>query len=316
MARKALKLEVTWPGGTPRLLPVDYDDQDVISVIRNSGSRYVRWTRNDVIVKNFFGENNKVSDVSRYGIVEGSCVRHNDRYHICNNRYLIPHCDISRQQLQDLLQEQQLRREQQQIGNIVLLLESPHKDEYQPGNINCPIAPANGDTGHKIDRFLGTVLSRIKEQEGQQLIVPGRHVIISNPIQFQTSLHAIHGKPLEGTWKKLGNKIWWTLWNEQHIQQCFRERLVDTYNPRLIINACTGNFTPTGRQRRNQDLRRNVTKFIREHLPIVPLYEAKHPGRNNWTDCDWASCRWRAVTNCNSYRLQPNSGSICLQSIP
>ena len=273
-----LKLQVPWRRAP---LSVQYTGLDgVIDEIRASNSPNVRiegddLEENDVLVENFFGMNNRVPDVSRYRICNaGCCIRHDNRYRICNDRYINPHCGISGKDLK--------RQLQPEIRNIVLLLESPHKDEYQPGNINCPIAPANGNTGDNIDRWLSTVLSCIEEQ---QLIVPGGHVIISNPIQFQTSLHAIHGQPLEDMWERLRNNVWWTLWNEQRIRQCFRERLVDTYNPCLIINACTGNFTAV-RQRRNQDLRRNVTKFIREHLPIVPLYETKHPGRNNWTDFD------------------------------
>lgn len=297
----ALKLQVPWRSEP---LSVQYTGtglDGVIRRIRESGSpNVVPCVNGDVLVKDFFEECNRVPDVSRYRIAEGSCVRHNDRYSIRNDKYLIPHCDISRQLLQDLLREQQIL--EQQIGNIVLILESPHKDEYQPGNINCPIAPANGDTGHNIDRYLATVLSRIDEMnEGQQLIAPSSHVVISNPIQFQTSLHAIHGKSLEDTWETLRNNVWWTLWNnsEGHIKQCFRERL-DTYNPSLIINACSGNFTPcryrtcTRSQRPNlKDRKRNVTKFVREALRNVPLYETYHPARDNWTNCDSTTCLHR-----------------------
>ena len=306
----ALKLQVPWRTAP---LSVQYTGLDgVIDEIRDSNSPNVDPCGNDgVLVKDFFGMNNRVPDVSRYRICNsGCCVRHDNRYSMSNGRYIIPHCDISGQRLQDLLREQQIQ--EKQIGNIVLILESPHKDEYQPGNINCPIAPANGDTGHNIDRYLATVLSRIEMKEGQQLIVPSSHVVISNPIQFQTSLHAIHGKSLEGTWETLRNNVWWTLWNnsEGHIKQCFRERLVYTYNPSLIINACSGKFTPceyrtcTHRQRRNlKDRKRNVTKFVREELPKVPLYETYHPARDNWTNC--ARNNW---TNCDS--------TTCLQRIP
>ncbi len=286
----ALKLQVPWRRAP---LSVQYTGLDrVIDEIRASNSPNVRiegddLEENDVLIENFFRMNNRVPDVSRYRICNaGCCIRHDNRYRICNDRYINPHCDISGK---DLKRQLQLQPE---IRNIVLLLESPHKDEYQPGNINCPIAPANGNTGDNIDRWLGTVLSCIEEQ---QLIVPGGHVIISNPIQFQTSLHAIHGQPLEDTWEKLRNNVWWTLWDKsgRRVKQRFLARLNRKYNPSLIINACTGKFTPcryltcTHLQYRSlKDRKRNVTKFIRAKLPFVPLYEAKHPGRNNWTDFD------------------------------
>lgn len=238
---------------------------------------------NDVLVIDFFDEEiNKVSDVSRYLIgAEDCCLRHNNRYRICNDRYLIPHCDVSEQ----ALEEQQLL--QQHIGNIVLLLESPHKDEYQPGNINCPIAPANGKTGDNIDRCLSTVLRRINaeliEEEliEEELIVPDCNVIISNPIQFQTSLHAIHGQGISSAsrWKTLRDHVWRTLWDEEHIKQCFRDRL-DTYNPSLIVNACTSDLKPL------------VTSCVEEWIngrepgyPVVLLYRAD-PHPSIWNNCN------------------------------
>lgn len=268
-----LMLDVPW---NDENLPVRYER--VTEEIRRYGGPNVVLEDGNVLVTDFFGERNKVPDVSRYRIAEGNSVRHNRRYSIGNNKYLIPHCDISRQLLQDLLREQQIL--EQQIGNIVLILESPHKDEYQPGNINCPIAPANGGTGHNIDQYLATVLSRIDDQ---QLIAPSCHVIISNPIQFQTSLHAIHQQSLKDYWETLRDNVWRTLWGNENgqIQNCFGERL-DAYNPSLIINACTDALT------------RHVTKFVREALPDVPLYyETYHPAHNNWAKCtrnNWTIC--------------------------
>ena len=272
-----LKLEVHWPKESPRRLCVKYKDGDAVAVEFDD----LELCGDDLIVK-IFGESNKVPDVSRYRIAEGSCVRHDDRYHICNDRYLIPHNYLTGQNVSSYdipeprLQDQLRQREQRGIGNIVLLLESPHKDEY----IADPKRPACGKTGDNIDRCLGTVLSRIEECEGQQPIVPGSHVIISNPIQFQTSLHAIHGKSPRadnGKWGTLRDNVWRTLWNEEHIQQCFRERLVDTYNPTLIINACTGD-------RKNTDsLKRHVEDFVRAALQNVPHYYVGHPA--SWLDC-------------------------------
>lgn len=273
MVRKALKLEVTWPRGTPRRLcvktahrsserrrPYKVDDRWF------PAGPHVEQSDTDVLVKNFFGANNKVPDVSRYLIGDSACcVRHNvDSYRICNNRYVNLRCDISVQQLQQQIQ---------QDGSIVLLLESPHKDEYQHNHINCPKAPAMGQTGIRIERCLGTVLSKIRTNyiivapEKSDLIETGRHVILSNPIQFQTSLDTIHGR---GISRVLRDNVWRTLWKDQRIQQSFRARL-NTYRPRLIVNACTS------------ALRCTVKCFVRETLPTVPLYNAPHPA--HWKDC-------------------------------
>lgn len=246
MALKTLKLEITLPRGCTRRLwvkdeqgnPVEIDD------CQFSG-KHVEQSGNDVIVKKYFRMNNKVIDASRYRIGKaGCCVRHDGRYCICNDRYIIPHCnhtgiDISHCDICEPVLEPLLRR--QRIRSIVFLLESPHMDEYQRGNINCPIAPAMGKTGSNIAEYLGTVLSRI---EPQRFIVPGYLVIISNPIQFQTSLHAIHGmspRADKGKWGTLRDNVWRTLWAEPHIQRCFKKRL-EGYCPKVIINACTGDL--------------------------------------------------------------------------
>ena len=269
----ALMLDVPW---RDEPLPVGYEG--VTDQIVASGSPHVCPVENDVRVVNFFEERNRVPDVRRYRIEQEDCCPPPDgRYCIRHDRYLMPDCDFSECTRQQELQEN---------GSIVLLLESPHKDEYKNGDIARPKKPACGSTGDNIDRCLGTVLSEISIEADH--IVPGRHVIISNPIQFQTSLYAIHEQRLAGTWKTLRNNVWWTLWNESEgqIKQCFQERLVDTYNPSLIINACTGKKTTNGVLTRTLPLTRThglrslVTEFVRAVLPVVPLYEAYHPAIN------------------------------------
>ena len=231
---------------------------------------------NYVLVKNFFEEGNIVHDVIRYRICAEGCYVHPDdgRYHICNNRYIIPCSDVPVSQLQR--------------GNIVLLLESPHEEEYEyiDGGIGTPKKPACGSTGDNIDKCLGNVLSRI---EDQQLIVPSRHVIISNPIQFQTSLHAIHRQELQGKWASLRDYVWRTLWAEPHIQRSFLKRL-KKYKPCLIINACTGAFV---RHNRN-DPKGLVNEFLDREFPKVYRYATKHPARH-WKRRDCATIHIRRI---------------------
>ena len=268
-----LKLEVHWPKESPRRLCVKDKDGDAVAVEFDD----LELCGDDLIVK-IFGERNKVPDVSRYRIAEGSCVRHDDRYHICNDRYLIPHDNLTGQNVSSYdipeprLQDQLRQREQRGIGNIVLLLESPHKDEY----IADPKRPACGKTGRNIDLYLCGVLDDIIGELNKagfsvaEHIDPGCHVIISNPIQFQTSLHAIHGQPLVGTWNKLRDNVWRTLWREEHIRQCFRARL-GCYYPKVIINACTG------KREKRDSLKRLVESFIRREFQDVRLFYINHP---------------------------------------
>lgn len=277
MADKALKLEIPQSTGCPRTLsvkdgrdiPVNVDDE------KFSG-RHVRLSNNAVVVKDFFGENNKVLDVSRYRIgEEGCCVHYDGRYRICDNRYIIRHCDVSGQALAEQLQQRP------NICNIVLLLESPHKSEYEyiDGGIGPARAPASGPTGRSIDRCLGTILSRINCINAEHIVL-NCEIIISNPIQFQASLHAIHGQSLRkgnGKWGKLRNNVWRALWSEQRDQFLTRLR---GYNPKVVINACTGDM----RCRKNQP-KKFVEELIREHCPAVPLYNVYHPAYRLWNNC-------------------------------
>ena len=267
---RALKLQVPW---RDEPLPVQYRGIDgvngVISDIVASGSPHVCLVGEDVLVVGFFGECNRVPDVSRY--------------HIYNDGKIIRHCDIPESRLQI----------QSQLRSIVLLVESPSVDEYQFGNINCPIVPANGETGKNLHQCLGKVLKEIKAdfdegldedtliEEGRiesKLMMSGGHVIVSNPIQFQTNLRSIHGSKSKGKWETLRDKVWEALWNERegevpgYIQLCLRARL-NTYRPSLIINACT------------QNVKSHVECFVQREFPKVPLYEVYHPSDTRWKGC-------------------------------
>lgn len=252
----ALKLEVPW---RREPLEVDYPTiNSVIGEIETSGGRHVQTVGADVIVKNFFEVNSEVPDVSRYRIGDDG--------------QLVHHCDVPESRLHI----------HPQLGSIVLLLESPYKDEYQFRNINCPIAPARGKTGDNIHRCLDTVLSHIEAER----IVPGYKVIISNPIQFQTSLHAIHGQSVRestGKWKRLRNYVWLNLWGdgeEKYIKQCFLARL-GRYYPKVIINACTG-----AQGCGDEDPKGLVNAFVQAEFPNAHHYETPHPVTWNSRDCN------------------------------
>ena len=262
----ALKLDVPWR--EDHLTVTFRGRSDVfINAIRGSDSPYVRREEGHVIVGDFFGESNNVRDVeannvldvSRYRIgTENLCVH---KYRICNDRYLIRHCDIPESEL-DI---------QEQTGSIVLLLESPHEHEYEyiDGGFARRKKPACGKTGGQIDKCLGTVLLHIQVETG--LVNSGCHVVISNPIQFQTSLHAIHGQE-GGNWTTLRDNVWRALWDEDerdnHITQCFQRRL-GRYHPKVIINACTSALKPR--------VTECVQEWNNERNPAVPLYKIHHP---------------------------------------
>ena len=81
------------------------------------------------------------------------------------------------------------------LNTIILLLESPHKYEYNYTNgVLTPIGPAQGDSiseaGGANDNYICNVLEKIDLKSGEY------YLVISNPIQFQTSLYSFHKKSL------------------------------------------------------------------------------------------------------------------------
>lgn len=124
---------------------------------------------------------------------------------------------------------------------IVLLIESPHKSEYEIENGKLkPINPAQGSSpgsaGGGIERYLEIVLNKSAIPDGTY------ELVIVNPIQYQASLVSIHDKALKNSVKELRDKVWENLWNEEIIRNDFKNRL-KSYNPIRIINACTAKLS-------------------------------------------------------------------------
>ncbi|ANE45176.1 hypothetical protein SY83_01205 [Paenibacillus swuensis] len=139
---------------------------------------------------------------------------------------------------------------------LLILMESPHNDEYtyldaEGAEVRIPVVgdralavgriaqarpvrPANGQTGAHMDKWLETVLQAVDWPETASF-----RVIVGNPIQFQTSLHAIHGGTLsKKPFAQLRDRVWMALWGVDEIQSDFHGRLT-AYNPDLILNGCT-----------------------------------------------------------------------------
>lgn len=144
---------------------------------------------------------------------------------------------------------------------IVLLLESPHKDEYD--SANNPIAPAQGKTGENIEKYIISVLEDIKSRDKKLLKEEGYRLIVCNPIQYQTSLYMYHKQDLKDDYATLRNQCWRKMWQEDCIRDNFKER-IKSYKPELIINACTSS------------LKDNVTKFLKEK-GYNNIYTTYHP---------------------------------------
>lgn len=116
-------------------------------------------------------------------------------------------------------------------ADIVLLLESPHKDEYTKDL--RPLGPARGSTGRQLQQYLCSHVLPILLHHGLHLDLNRRYALcLVNPIPFQTSL----GHVLTKSNRALRDSVWMALWGS--CQGDFEQRMAD-YNPEIIWNACT-----------------------------------------------------------------------------
>ncbi len=160
-------------------------------------------------------------------------------------------------------------------NNILVILESPHKDEYCKKCFN-PIAPANGPTGRNFcKRFISVIITlSIPHRCNLQLTEKKYSICFINPVQFQTSLHFIRGGGLDKSIEKeLRDKVWDKLFF--HSQNDFIPRL-QRYNPVVILNACTGSKDGLIPPRTLKDYVR-TTVNNRGHLACIPKFNTYHP---------------------------------------
>ena len=136
---------------------------------------------------------------------------------------------------------------------IVILLESPHRNEYDY-SFN-PIGPAQGVTGNNIERFLGELIDRLHINQTKDYVF-----ILMNPVQWQCSLGSFYNEGLIETFR---NNIWTKLF---HLYSEEFKNQIELYNPSIIINTCT-----IGREKRVIDsinqvkALSNSTKFHCHH---------------------------------------------------
>lgn len=259
----ALKIDVTWPSDLGQVcIPINCEDVETIS-------RKATKCGDSILIKGAFGESNRVCDDDRYRI----------------HRLSISPLECC-------------TRLETYTKTMVIVLESPHKDEYFSNFIDRPIAPALGKTGHNIQDHLMDVIHSCPElcwRLGREVT----RVIIANPIQYQASLAALirtRRKDMES--KKESNRrkkqdeairdaVWKELWCRRKIRDEFNERL-DRYGPDFIINACTHDLKCTSeyRGRHSGECRMHCRKqrircFLRRKFTCARIYVAEaHPV--NW----------------------------------
>ena len=211
----------------------------------------------NLVVENMFNCNHRVPDVDRYHVTR------TDRGHS-----LVPH-----QEKSESLKCSKFIDVHPEISdgrNIIMLLESPHKEEYCYGRDGpLPIAPAQGRTGYAIRDYLpryfdSSPSEAVPDCDYMSRCSNGSHLILCNPVQFQASLFAA-GVVLTSESK---DQVWTKLWNVPGVREDFLQRLL-SYNPHIIINACTKKGRGTLR-----------TYFAaKSHCFPTPcyVYEASHP---------------------------------------
>lgn len=182
--------------------------------------------------------------------------------------------DVLVREVMDKLQEQR---------QIILILESPHRDEYCSCLEKlCPLAPAQGSTGRSIENMMMIGAETFRKNR----------LILCNPVPWQASLGSLHERSLsspEG--KKIRDEVWIAIWNADGVKANFQGRLKD-YKPRLIINACTrlkgcrGTCKPDKYERCKKCLKWEVQEAAKNALSEVPIITIGHPSS------------WRGNTAC------------------
>ena len=156
---------------------------------------------------------------------------------------------------------------------LLILLESPHKDEYEGGVAN-PVGPARGKTGVNLRDKLGQLLGS-SPIAGE--VRCGDRIAVANPVQFQASLHAVHGQGLQSyVFGKLRDRVWESIWNVREVREDFETR-VRRLAPTWIINACTGGSNGWG------DVNGAVSEWLMEAELGSSLYATTHPAY--WGRC-------------------------------
>lgn len=168
-------------------------------------------------------------------------------------------------------------------NNILIILESPHNDEYEYPDF-IPLQPANGNTGERFfTYFTKDILNYV---HSESMPIPLKNylninftycICFVNPVPFQTSLHYIlskGGQKRVGVDKDIRNAIWNKLF--LHCERDFIKRL-ESYKPFAILNSCTGELKNKG------DLKSLIKNSIDNNFTCVNYvykFNTGHP-------CSW-----------------------------
>ena len=255
-----LRLELTYPCEQKIWFCVPDVDKRKVTIVDDDRAQC---THTGINIRDVFGRYNLVPDVDRYRLrLENdriAPVSHSEcRVAPCSNRYYDHDPAVAKAE---------------EETTIVIILESPHEDEYLR-DVSQPIAPAQGATGSNIQGWLDRVLQSCHTL-CIELEVGTTRVVLSNPIQYQTSLASVIQL---SDWQLVRDAVWAALWSCQLIRDDFKARL-ESYNPDLIINACTHDDACThNRCAKNVGCKKHkIGSFLAEHFGACSRYDAAHP---------------------------------------
>ena len=157
---------------------------------------------------------------------------------------------------------------------IAIILESPHIDEYEQGKEKLiPIGAAQGQTGKKIEKSIESLILALKDYQ----VIEEQHeyrVIIINAVNFQTSLHFIHEKPMNNYYRELRDKMWQKMWAEiPQTKNDFVKQLDSLKKDSIIINASPKSLKPL------------INQELIQFANCFSLFESNHPSSTEiWTN--------------------------------
>ena len=110
---------------------------------------------------------------------------------------------------------------------LLIVLESPHNDEFKNGTA---LGPAMGATGKNLTKYFTDLFNNSLKKIPEDRILDGAYrVVLCNAIQYKASLG------YDTT--KYRDRVWINSWVNGYCDG-FKERL-SVYNPMIIVNLCT-----------------------------------------------------------------------------
>ena len=150
---------------------------------------------------------------------------------------------------------------------IVIILESPHKDEFDPITLMA-LGPAMGNTGRNLVKHFDSL---IQNSSIYNYLTGAPHdIVLVNAIQYQCSLgNNLSGK---GSYqnKKQRDKNWLACFNAVNSNDLLNR--IDAIKPFAIINLCT-----FGLFNLQLHLDRTVRQYIQTTQPQTLYTIGKHP---------------------------------------